>query len=289
MSLARILVVLDGTPRAETALVSALTLGRSFEAAVTALHVELDSERSLPLLTEGMTPAMLSELSSSLAAEAKRAAAASEQLFDKHCRQTHLPIISPPATAAPGKFSVTWHRTKGIESDVVMTEGRLQDLIVLPHPSAGEEGVSSPTLEAALFDTGRLVLLPGKAGLKELPRHVAVAWNGSRESARAVALALPLLKRATQVTVLTGQSKDAAVKPSDLAGYLAQHAIAAATWSFLPDDWPVAASLVTEAKKAGAQALVMGAYGHSRLRELVLGGATRAALRQSDLPLVLAH
>ena len=289
MSIARILAVLDGTPRAEAALASALALGRSYEAAVTVLHVELDSERSLPLLAEGMTPAMLSELAGGLAAEAKRATEASEKLFDRLCRQAHLPLVEASVAPPAGKFSVTWQLIKGVEADSVMALGRLHDLIVLPHPAAGEEGVSSPTLEAALFDTGRLVLLPGAVGVKEAPRHVAVAWNASRESARAVALALPLLKKATQVTVLTGQRKDGGAKPSELAAYLAQHGIPAATWSFLPDDWPVAGSLVAEAKKAGAQALVMGAYGHSRLRELVLGGATRAALRQSDLPLILAH
>lgn len=283
MAYQRILAVLDGSKEGEAALRSALVLARAAKANVTALHVFMDGTQSLPLLAEGMTPAMLSDLSASLEAEAKRAAASAEAQFKKLCSDAGI-----PSGETPGSFTATWRKEKGIESDFVTRLGRLFDLIVLPHPTSGEEGVSSPTLEAALFDSGRPVLLPGK-GLDALPAHVAVAWNGSREASHAVSFALPLLASAKTVTILTGQDKKDGAKASDLAAHLASHGVMAKTWTFTPDDTPVAGSLIAEAKKAGANLLVMGAYGHSRLRELVLGGATRAALKQSDLPLLLAH
>jgi nucleotide-binding universal stress UspA family protein len=106
-----------------------------------------------------------------------------------------------------------------------------------------------------------------------------------------VALALPILERAREVVVITGQGKDdrPVAHPGALLRYLRLQDIGADMWQYQPEDWPVSASLMEQAKKAGAGLLVMGAYGHSRLRELVLGGATRAALRAGELAVLMVH
>ena len=278
MSIATILVVVSGEEGSEGALKTALSLGEAFGARVTALHVAIDPERSIPLLGEGMTAAMIGDLSASLAAEADRTTATAKGLFARFCE--------PEA----GRFVAALDCRQGDEASIVSEEGRLHDLIVVPRGS-DEEGASGPTLEAALFQTGRPVLIPPKGGYDSIPHRIAVAWNGSREGARAVADALPLLKHAKQLSILTGEGRDdrPIAYPSALARHLQAHGIPSQTWRFQPDDWPVSQSLVNEAKKAGATLLVMGAYGHSRLRELVLGGATRAALRSGELGLFMAH
>ncbi len=104
-------------------------------------------------------------------------------------------------------------------------------------------------------------------------------------------MALPLLRLAEEVVIISGESDEAPpeAQPSALAGLLAVHGIETATWRYQPDDWPVARSLIQEVHKSGAGLLVMGAYGHSRMRELLLGGATREALRASDLAIYMAH
>lgn len=290
MAIARILTVVNGEAGSENALLTALALGNAFRARVRVLHVAIDPERSLPLLGEGMTGAMVSDLTKSLEAEADRGRARARQLFETHCAEAGLRIVSMEDPAERDAFTVSFDERKGSEADVVAEEGRLFDLIVLPR-SAAEEGPSGPTMEAALFESGRPVLVAGKEPFAAVPERIAVAWNGSREAARAVTVALPLLKHAKQVTILTGEGKDdpAVAHASSLARYLTYHGLEAQTWGFLPADWPVAQSLVAEAKKAGCTLLVMGAYGHSRLRELVLGGATRAALKDSDMALLMVH
>lgn len=290
MSIARILTVVNGEAGSETALKTALALGDAFRARVRVLHVAIDPERSLPLLGEGMTGAMVGDLTASLEAEAERGRKKARQLFETWCVTPNLRIVSMEEPAEPNAFTVSFDERKGSEADLVAEEGRLFDLIVLPRGVA-EEGPSGPTLEAALFETGRPVLVAGNEPFAAVPERIAVAWNGSREAARAVTVALPLLKVAKQVTILTGEGKNDphVAHASALARYLTYHGIEAQTWGFLPSDWPVAQSLVAEAKKAGCSLLVMGAYGHSRLRELVLGGATRAALKDSDMALLMVH
>ena len=290
MSIATILAVVSGESGSEGTLKTALALGEAFGARVTALHVAVDPERSIPLLGEGMTAAMITDLTASLAAEAERTTGAVKAIFQRLCVDTGTPVVAADTPPEAGRFVALLDCRHGDEAAIVGEEGRLHDLIIVPRGS-DEEGASGPTLEAALFQTGRPVLIPPKGGYDGIPLRVAVAWNGSREGARAVADALPLLKHSKQLSILTGEGRDdrPIAYPSALARHLQAHGIPSQTWRFQPDDWPVSQSLVNEAKKAGATLLVMGAYGHSRLRELVLGGATRAALRSGELGLFMAH
>jgi nucleotide-binding universal stress UspA family protein len=289
MTIASILVVLSGGPESEAALQTALSLGRAFDAHVRLLHVEIDAA-SVPLLGEGMPAALMSDLTASLSAEKERSRKAVQQLFDRCCRAVEMPIVQKDEMPPAGKFSASLSIESGTESDRVAEEGRLHDLIVVAR-SPAEAGFSGPTLEAALFESGRPVLLAPSHALDELPRRIAIAWNGSREAARAAAVSLPLLERAREIVVISGEGKDdrPVAHPNALKRYLALHGILADPWKYRPEDSPVSGSLVAQAKKAGAGLLIMGAYGHSRLSELVLGGATRAALKASDLAVLMVH
>ncbi|HKY96116.1 MAG TPA: universal stress protein [Kiloniellales bacterium] len=290
MTLASILVVLSGGPESEAALRTALTFGRAFEAHVRLLHVEIDAVASAPLLGEGMPAALMSDLTASLLAERERSRKAVQQLFEVHCREHDLIVVQKEEPPPARQLSVSLVIETGNESERIAEEGRLHDLIVVARTPA-EAGFSGPTLEAALFESGRPVLLAPRQALDRLPQRIAFAWNGSREAARAAALTLPLLSRAQEVVVISGEGKDdrPVAHPNALKRYLAVHGIAADAWKYQPEDSPVAGSLVEQAKIAGANLLVMGAYGHSRLRELVLGGATRAALKASDLAVLMVH
>lgn len=290
MTIATVLTVLSGEEGGADALKTAVAIGQAFGARVTALHVAIDPERSIPLLGEGMTASMIGELSASMAAEAQRLTDTARASFKTLCEDPGHPVVAPDTAPAPGSFACAFDHRVGDEADTLAEEGRLHDLIVVPR-GRDSDGVSGPTLEAALFRTGRAVLIPPRGGFDSVPQRVALAWNGSREAARAASEALALLGKAKQISILSGEGKDdrAIAYPTAAARYLAARGIAAQSWRFTPDDSPVAQSLVNEAKKAGASLLVMGAYGHSRLRELVLGGATRAALKAADLGLLMAH
>ncbi|HYD98392.1 MAG TPA: universal stress protein [Alphaproteobacteria bacterium] len=163
---------------------------------------------------------------------------------------------------------------------------RFADLVVL-----GRAGDPTPTgillAEAALLDGGRPVLLmPPVGDLPERPR-IAVAWDGSTTSNRAVDAALPLLASASTVHLLVadgGMGADAA----QMVRHLADRGVRAEAVVFEPRD-RVGPELLARAAELDSDLLVMGGYGHSRLREMVLGGVTRHVLQHADLPVLLAH
>lgn len=298
MSFARILAPLSGAPAEEAeaaagdrdVAVTALALAETFKAQLRFLHVSIDPTRALPLLGEGMSGAMAAQLTEDLTAQAERSNDAALALFRQLCSERGLPVLGEGEKPRPGAFSVAYERVDGVEEEAVTAKAKLCDLTIVPHPGRQEGGIS-PTLEGVLFNSGRPLLVAPEGGFDSLPKKMAVAWNGSAESARAVALAMPLLLRAQEVVVVSGEGEDAApeARPSALAGLLEAHGLNAATWRYQPEDWPVARSLVEETRKSGARLLVMGAYGHSRVREMLLGGATREAMKAGDLGLVMAH
>ncbi len=293
MPLAKLLAVIDGGSGSEAAVVAALDLGQRFSARVELLHVEIDPDSAVPMVGEGMSGAAVEQLVQSLRSESERRRKVARELYEEHCVAAGLNVVEPQAASAPGSFAVCLRSLAGGEVDEVLRFGRLSDLIVVARPSAGEEGGLTTAFDAALFDSGRPVLLVPSAPAAGLGTTVAIAWDRSREAARAVGAALPLLTAAGKVVILTaresGREVGGEVEPSELAAYLALHGVDARTWAFVPASNSLGGALLDEAGKAGANLLVMGAYGHSRLREMVLGGVTRSILADADMPVFLMH
>ena len=148
-------------------------------------------------------------------------------------------------------------------------------------------------IEAALFESGRPVLVVPyiqRDGLK-LDR-VMVCWDGSRAAARAVGDAIPFLERAksVEVVVVAGEAgKSDEVPGADIAHHLARHGLKVELNRIVPGDLDVANTVLSHASDAGSDLIVMGGYGHSRLRELVLGGVTRQILQSMTVPALMSH
>jgi nucleotide-binding universal stress UspA family protein len=169
----------------------------------------------------------------------------------------------------------------------VARRGLLADLIVLAR-DAQAEGLYVPAFETALFSLGRPVLLTLPEKCERLGERVGFAWNGSREAARALTAALPLLAGARQVTVIAlGERKKGQVGVEAVLSYLRLHGVAAEA-RVLETAWK-GQRLLEELGILSADLLVMGAYGHSRLREIILGGATQEIVEQARLPVFFAH
>lgn len=174
-------------------------------------------------------------------------------------------------------------------------QARYADLLVLGQadPNDRDEGGLLLDLpEQVLLHGGRAVLLVPRSGSFSPPaRHALVAWNGSREAARAVSTALPLLQQVEQVTlaVLGASQGDHGEEPgADIALYLARHDVKVNVM-VLPRPADAGQAILALAGELRADLLVMGAYGHSRWREMVLGGATRSVLAQATLPVLMMH
>ncbi len=289
MGLSKLLAIVDGTPSSSCALETALSLGQSFNCRVEVLHVELDAESSIPILGDGMSGAVVSQMIDSLRETAKTRRDEASRIFDDLCVRKGLAVIGSAEPLKDGEFGVSFTHVVGIEADEVSRRGVLADLTVLARPEVDSDLDLSQSLDAALFDTGRPVLLVPASVPEDLLKTVAIAWDGSREAARSVAIALPLLKQAQKVVVLTARESAVKAEPSELTNYLGGHGIDAKTWAFTPGEEAVGAALLIEASKADASLLIMGAYGHSRLREMVLGGATRSVVNEAELPVFMAH
>lgn len=285
MPIRRILLPLTGTAAGEAALTTALRVARLWDAHLTALHVRVDSRDVAPLAGEGLSGAMIEEMMSATEKESSDRSNAVRAMFDRFVAEQGVEVAEPhPGQGATANFaSVT-----GREEDLVAQLARLTDLTVVPHPEAGNDVSSSDALHAVLFDSGRPVLIAPQVPLPTLARRICVAWNGTAESAAAAQAAIPWMKQADAVQVLTADEyQRRGPGGMELAGYLALHGIKVQTVPFKPVDKGVGRGLLQAARDFGADFLVMGAYSHSRLRQLILGGVTRHVLEYSALPVLM--
>ncbi|NBO20405.1 MAG: universal stress protein [Rhodobacteraceae bacterium] len=183
----------------------------------------------------------------------------------------------------------------GMLTDVVAQRARFADLVILAQPyGPGRSLLAEAVLEAALFE-GRapVLVLPDGVAFNPAPSRVVIAWNNSVESLAAVRQALPLLQAASAVTIVVVDPPVFGPERSDPGGALCQmlvrhgvHADVTVLAKSLPR---VSDVLMRHARDNGADLLVMGAYGHSRFREAILGGATRNTLEEANIPVLLAH
>jgi nucleotide-binding universal stress UspA family protein len=178
-------------------------------------------------------------------------------------------------------------------ADIAVRQARAVDTFVALRPNGAPEEPER-LIEGVLFGSGRsLFLMPGRKPAPVRFDHVLVAWNGSRESARALAEAMPYLHKAHKVTVLA-VIDDAEVEATaklgvDAVSHLKRHGIEAVLHHAKSRDGEVAATLIANTKERKADLLVMGGYGHSRLREWLLGGVTYVLLHHAPVPLLIAH
>lgn len=182
----------------------------------------------------------------------------------------------------------------GILEQAVATEARWNDLFIATCPRDDSQARWRPLLERVMFDGGRgLYLVPPKALPRSAIQTVLVGWTDTRQSARAVAEALPLIVQATQVHVVTvreeahGRMGGAEVL-ADICAHLVRHGVEA-TATVLDTETSAGDAILAEARRISADLIVAGAYGHSRFREWVLGGVTADLLGSAPVPLFLAH
>lgn len=288
MDIKVILTPLYGVPADQSALDAALTVARRFAAHVGVLHVRADPRTMIPYIGEGMSGALIEEMIASAEQQADERAARVRKTFDAWRDKAKLPLKETPASDGP---SCGWTETVGRPDTAIARYGRIADLVVVSRPE-GENAVTTVTegLEAALLESGRPLLVAPLAGKSGIGTKVAVAWNGGAEASRAVAAALPFLKSAKAVTIVTvGDSCPPEADAAALADYFAHHSIKADIRTpEVESGKSVGETLIAGAGAAGADLMVMGAYTHSRLRELVFGGVTREVLA-ADLAVLMAH
>jgi len=287
MPIRKLLLPLTGTAAGEAALATALQVARRFDAHLSALHVRVDSRDVAPLAGEGLSGAMIEEMMAATERESGDRSVAVRAMFDRFVEQHGVTVALPRRGAGA---TASYELVTGREADLIAQLARLADICIVPHPDGGDEVSSSDALHAVLFDSGRPVLIAAHDTPSSIGERVCIAWNGTPESAEAVTAALPWLARAQSVRILhADEYQRRGPAASDLARYLALHDVRAEIAQFRPIDREVGRGLLAAAAEFGADLLAMGAYSHSRLRQLILGGVTRHVLEKARIPVLMTR
>jgi nucleotide-binding universal stress UspA family protein len=276
MSYKTILVHADGGSRAAVRLQFALDLAARSNAHVVGLHAISVPRMPAYAMVEGGDS--MREYQAKAAADlAARAQAEFERV-----------------TAASGYPSVEWRESRGDAAEVMPVHARYADLLVLGQGHAEDgSGVEPDFVDRVLLGAGRPALVIPYAGrFTAIGNRVLVAWNASREATRAVTDALPLLQHAAEVTVIAFNPDDAPhgdVPGADIALFLARHGVKVSVSQERGTDIDAGSLLLSRAADLDANLMVMGAYGRSRMQELILGGATRTILQSMTMPVLMSH
>jgi nucleotide-binding universal stress UspA family protein len=254
----------------------AISLAHTFDAHLAGVAFAYDEIPSAMLAGE-VPPAWIDEFRK----EAQNAAQAAVGKFEEAARRAAIPV---QARWLPVSFTGS--------AELFGRMARRFDLSVVRQPEPGTDTPATLVIESALFQSGRPALVVPyiqKGGIK-LDR-VRVCWDGSHSAARAVGDAMPLLKRAktVEVTMVSERGKDDEIPGADIAQHLARHGVAVEVKPIVAPDAKTADVLLSHAADTSADLLVLGGYGHSRLREFVLGGVTRSILDAMTLPALMSH
>jgi nucleotide-binding universal stress UspA family protein len=181
-----------------------------------------------------------------------------------------------------------WRGGPAIEDSALGSLGRVYDATVIGRP--GSRGSRMTAVEAALFDSGRPVLMAPPTPPKTMGETIAIHWNASTETARVMFMAMPILRRAKRVSFIAVEGHivpGPSVK--DAVAYLEAHGIAATEKTVVPRGGRQGEAILAEAKAQGVDLLIKGAYTISRLRQMIFGGATSHILAAAELPVLFAH
>ncbi len=288
MSIKSILVPITGSDVGRPALEAAFVLARQFDAHIEGLNVSSERAEIQLFRQSQLDKSAHQEALKALETQAAEKVEEARRLFDDFIAQKGIEVSDDPADS--GHPTVSWQVAVGRGADVVGQVGGAFDLVVVSLPGAVPEQTSRETLEAAVFNTGRPVLLAPASLPESLTRSIVIGWNRSVQAGRALFAAMPFLALAERiqiVTVATGAKRG----PShlDIARNLAWHGINAQIREIAPDQRPVGEVLLAEAADFGADLLVMGAYSERRLRERIVGGVTRQILSRAELPVLMAR
>lgn len=269
-----ILVPFPGVEADAQILQVAAALGRRFGARVEAFHATVDPREAVAFVGEGMTAGMIEQVMNAADQDGQARSGRARALFER---------------AVGAATGIAFVEKPGHEDELIAERGRLADMIVAAKPDP-DTAISS-TLEACLRETRRPVLVvPPNIVTADFGQRIAIAWNGSIESARAVTAALPFLRGASYITVLSISEPVGPVPAgADVVDYLAAHGVKAVAEQVALERNDVGAALLTRVGASSSDMLVMGAYTRSHMRRLIFGGVTGEVLAHTGVPVLMVH
>jgi nucleotide-binding universal stress UspA family protein len=280
MGFKTILVPIEQHDLMSSTLKTALLLAQKFDSYIEAFPLRVAIPTAFALGDVGPLPIPASE--QEIAENEKRSRSLFENFMQEH---------GVPCGGDTKALSSAWLENAPGGDDFVGSYGRVFDVIVLGRPGRDPKGPRMTTLEAALFDNGRPVLIAPPSPPPQMGTNALIAWNCSTEQARVTAFAMPILKRASRVVVLTVEGGAAVPGPTgeQLCRYLQLNEVPAKPLTVGLDGRLTGEVILAHAKALGCDLLIKGAYTQSRLRQMIFGGTTRYILSNAELPVLMAH
>jgi nucleotide-binding universal stress UspA family protein len=286
MSYRKILVPLTGGERDSRVLNAAFEVAKAFGSHVAGVYVRPDPSEVLPYLGEGVSAGVIQEIMDASRDASNRAAAVARGTLDRLAKAAGASTDQTTQTGIGASFQVR----EGLSDEVVAEEARLSDLVIFDTPADAKDMTLRTAMESALINGRKPLLLVPQRPAVIVGAKVAIGWDGGAAAAHAVAAAIPMLARAQGIEIINVTSGPIdTVQMDRLRDYLRLHGLAAVEHGINPGGQSTASALVDAAQRAGAGLLVIGGYGHSRLRELVLGGVTRHVFANAAMPILMAH
>ncbi len=276
-----------GDGNAGPVLEAALITARRFNSHIVGLH-SLTTEYAVVFGGE-MGFSISSEVDRTLEREGHDRRDQARRLFREFMNANGVPVGGLPADHIGP--SASWREEDGRQNAIVGMTGRVYDLIVVEQPEK-LASIAEATLEDALFESGRPVLMVPKTVPPTMGEVVAIAWNGSTETALTVALGMPFLLQAREIVVVAvGPQHMPEPGPTgeELAHALERHGMNISMRTALGRQKPQGESFLKEAIAAGADLMLKGAYTQSRIRQMIFGGATRHLIMESKIPVLMAR
>jgi nucleotide-binding universal stress UspA family protein len=286
MAYRKILVPLLGSQRDAHVLTAAFDIAKAFGSHVAALYVRPDPAEILPYLGEGISAGVVQEIMDAARESAKRASSAARATLDQLAKAAGVAVQLPATTGVGASFQ----EREGLSEEIVAEEARLSDLVVFDVPADAKDVAARATMESALLNGRKpLLLVPQKAG-KVVGGKAGIGWDGGAAASHAVSAAIPLLARASAIEIFNVTSGPIDTVAMDrLRDYLRLHGLSTVEHGINPGSQQTSTALIDGAQRAGVELLVIGGYGHSRLREMVLGGVTRHVFANVSMPIFIAH
>ena len=268
---------------------SALAVARPLGAHLGFLHICIDAATFAATITPEVSSGhVLTDMINRMEEEAQEREQKAKQLFETFCRREGLVVAETPPIQS--ERSARWLRENGSESYWLAEYARTADLLVVGRPD-DDQRVPSDMLEAALINSGRPLLILPSVPISALPDTVVIAWKATPEAARAVTAAMPFLSLAKQIVIMTVAEDETTIEEEGAARLMANlrwDGFTASVRRLQPSAQGAAETLLAASREQAAL-LVMGGYGHSRLREWIFGGFTQRILRAAEIPVLIAH
>lgn len=285
-----VLVHLRGTKGDVATLTAALQVARPFAAHIECLHVRPDLAALISLARPAILEGENDAIARAMRTVEKEAAESAQRALDSHlefCAREGIPKSELPGGA--GGLSASFREDIGSDVERLIAHGRCHDVVVVKGGGAKDGGLESNEIGRIVLGAGRPILIAPTVPARPIDT-VVVAWKDAAEAARAVGAALPLLEKAKRIFLVTASEDDETrFDQSGIVTHFKWHGLECEPLYVEPRGRDAYDAVLETARSAGADLLVAGAYGHSRLREVVFGGFTEGLLEDASLPVLVFH